>query len=166
MDCETTVFFGTDDEHNIDKWKKIVFECSFCLPFRESYEILITSNSSSNSNFTCDKVIRCNDFVIPRNPYNSSFTVETFPSIGPLGDFDTKVISNIQKIDVIDDNDQEVNMFLEFNRIISENDTNSKDYYKMISLLTQTVIDSCMTSMKLEGKIVPIDISSVRSFLK
>ena len=165
LECDATVFFSSDDEP-VDRRKKIVFDCSFLLPFRQTYEISIMSKTQSKL-FTCDKVIKCDDFVIPRNPSSSSFSIEAFPTggnVGPLGDFSTKVMSNIQNFNIESDHDQEVNMFLEFNRIFRDNDMKSKNYYKMIALLTQTVIDSCMLSMRLDGKSVAVDVSSVKSF--
>ena len=54
------------------------FDCSFLLPFRQSFEICSTGTAAGLG----DKVIRCDDFVIPRYPKQGHFDVESFSAAG------------------------------------------------------------------------------------
>jgi hypothetical protein len=56
------------------------FDCSFVLPFRQHFEVLSLGKSSSCG----DKIMRCDDFVIPRKPSEASFDLETLHPSGSL----------------------------------------------------------------------------------
>jgi hypothetical protein len=80
---------------------------------------------------------------------------------GSLVDYDTRVVSSNQKISINGENEQEINMFIYFSKMIYDNKTynctKEREYCQMLTLLTQSVTDSCMVSMKMEGKEVHID---------
>jgi len=176
LDCEATVLFSSTPyiagkspaDLPTEQFNDQVLQmhCSFLLPFRQSFEIC----SVGNGNGFGDKIFRCNDFVIPRNQHESSFEVETFHSSGALVDCDTRVISTVQSHHVQSQLSQESNMFITFSKLVQQkvfptsSSSSAERYWKVISLLTQLTVDSCMVSMENDGRITPIDTSVVNSF--
>lgn len=58
--------------------RELVFDNSFISAFRQRYELVCSSRTLSRG----DKVVTCDDFVIPRCQKSASFQVETFPNGG------------------------------------------------------------------------------------
>ena len=76
---DAVIFNGSSNRKPISRASvELVFDNSFVTSLRQRYEIVCTSRSPSIG----DKVITCDDFVIPRYPLSASFQVETFPSVG------------------------------------------------------------------------------------
>lgn len=85
LDCEAVISFSSTPYDSSLPLKDLPlpdfssqvlsFNCSFLIPFRQSFEICATSEFG-------DKIMRCDDFVIPRNPKQSHFEVESFSSSG------------------------------------------------------------------------------------
>ena len=73
LQCHCKVYFSAD------KLLVLSFDCSFLLPFRQTYEVLCNGIVSKG---IVDKIITCDDFVLPRSPYKASFTVESHPANG------------------------------------------------------------------------------------
>lgn len=88
-----------------------------------------------------------------------------------LADYDTRVVSTIDRLSIGNGREQEVNMFLNFSRVAmqmkgqQQSENFSDRYWRVIALLTQLTVDSCMISMKNGGRVTPIDTSMISSLL-
>jgi predicted dehydrogenase len=152
FDCTAKVSFGPES----DPWSQaLTFDCSFLYPLRQTYEIVLLAQLKN----TGDKIIRCEDFVIPRLPHSASLTVEAIPPSGGWGDLDTRGF-NTMETKTATRCVQEANMFNNFSDLISRLRKQGMTaevraeaaYWKKVSLLTQAITDAAMTSMKANGK--------------
>lgn len=89
-----------------------------------------------------------------------------------MAEFDTRVFSSVERIQINSAVEQEANMFDTFARQAKAMRSGGPDhifpperYWKIIALLTQLAVDSCMVSMKNDGKAIPIDTSMITSLL-
>lgn len=78
MDCTAVVTFRNSSSTYGDS--TLNFDCSFLLPFRQNFEVLAIGRNASCG----DKILRCDDFVIPRNPSQVGFDLETLHPAGSL----------------------------------------------------------------------------------
>ena len=75
-DVHGKVYFDSDGYH-----RELVFDSSFLKPFRQKFEIICVKKENELSGMG-DKIITCNDFVIPYYPNSASFEIETFHGTG------------------------------------------------------------------------------------
>ena len=144
LECEACVGFGSKE----NPWeKRLTFDCSFLIPFREKFEISIIGKNN-----TLDQVITCQDFVIPQFSHGATYTITSVPT-SALVDNATRVLSTTENIS-FPECVQEALMFDEMNRVILNNsdDVSLKYFWYEVSYATQAIIDACMTSMKQNGK--------------
>jgi len=80
MECEGVVTFRNPKSTTGNSNSTLHFDCSFVLPFRQNFEVLAIGRNSSCG----DKIMRCDDFVIPRNPSQVTFDMETLHPSGSL----------------------------------------------------------------------------------
>lgn len=172
LDCDAKVAFDTGEDNC---WLSGVmsFSCSFLRPFQQKFEILSTKGKMQSSG-VCDKILSCDDFVIPRcpPPAQCSMQLETFGSGGfPLDDYANRVMS--VKEEIVTERflsgpmncqqnswPQEARMFGEFSRLvlarrdrmymayIADQEEGEEKYWLLISMLTQAIIDACLESLK------------------
>ena len=138
LECECRIGFGPKN----DPWSQsLQFDCSFTMPFRQTFEISVTGGH-------VDEVITCNDFVIPRVEHKSMYNIEhVFPVC--LGNNDTLVMASQDPV-TFGVCRQEVQMF-ELMASVIQNGT-MKDFWPQIAWATQKLMDACMMSMKSDGR--------------
>eukprot|EP01035_Chromulina_nebulosa_P016982 gene16982-22479_t len=107
IDCEGIIWFTSLTAEK--KKKYLRFDCSFLLPFRQSYEISLSSDNPANG--LCDKIVRCFDFVISSSDVNASFEVEQHPN-RVIADNDTRIV--VARDVYSSSGCQEANMFTRF----------------------------------------------------
>lgn len=147
LECEGRIGFGDEK----DPWSKcLVFDCSFLCTFRQRAEILLTGNE-----FLLDRAITCDDFVIPRNEKNASYSVETFPKAA-LANNATLLMSSREDVHLSDALSQDTNMFDNMAAEILDSDMN--DFWPKIAYTTQLLVDKCLESMKSNGSEVFVSI--------
>jgi predicted dehydrogenase len=179
LDCDAKVSFNNGGDNC---WSSGVlsFTCSFLRPFQQRFDILAAKGTMKTSS-VCDKILSCDDFVIPRSPppASSSMHLETFPSGGfPLDDYASRVMSFKEEIVTqhflngsmfCHQNSwpQDARMFSEFSRMVlsrrdrmymayvAEEEEGEEKYWLLITLLTQCVIDACLDSIKSGEEVVP-----------
>lgn len=166
--------------------KALIFESSFLLPFRQTFEICGSMVAQSAGSRVADKVLTCDDFVLPRRaaPAPSYFTMESSPSSGPLDDYDSRCLPIKEQIPNPtfplpndEPRDQEARLFFECARLaqMSSNPNPSDNtkqalknqliYWQDMALLTQGIVDACFKSMQSNQGVggLPVDIDT--SFL-
>lgn len=156
LECEGTIKFGEDEFQH--------FNCSFLLPFRQNFEVCIVGNRLENQG---DRVITCDDYVLPYVTTEASFDIMIFP---PPEKHPHIRKGEIEHIFLPECKEHEINMIEQFARIAAsldkrkaeisseqtinaEPDTLQKEceYWQKISLATQVIMDACMNSMKQGG---------------
>jgi hypothetical protein len=148
LSCDARVSF--DDEFK----RVLVFDSSFVSGFRQRYEIVVLGAGSIG-----DKMLTCDDFVIPRRPTSAEFQIESIASCGPtLADAHTRVLS-LQETVSTADCVQEAEMFNEFARVAARREGGNVDAdakWRTASLVTQAVCDACMASLRANGAVVEV----------
>lgn len=149
LNCNACVVFSYGD-----KDIELTFSNSFIMPFRQSYELYLSSESFA------DKVITCDDFVIPRIPSSATFTVEASSGF-PFADNACRVVSGVEtvKVDTPSSDMQEVRMVQEFAEMIINRDDKLQEYFKDISVLNQYIVDLCYQSIKSGGQSIYVECS-------
>jgi len=151
----------------MDEAERVVmrFFCSFEQPFQESFEIYtayptpyMVSNGFPTSrppleggDVPSDKVFRCNDFVIPDDPSEVSFEVETHGSF-PFVDRVTRTMRRTETVRVAN-NSQERQMWEKFADIVLSNELEPR--WKLYSLVTTAILDAAMIAIR-EGREVKL----------
>ena len=170
LDCSAVVTFGPaglnpdSNSSPIDNMcSKLHFDCSFVMPFRQTFEVLITGSGPDQS----DRVISCDDFVIPRRPGEACFEVEAAHPAGALADTASRVFSCVERHRVQPALPQEADMAVAFSEVVlglraGGQALQQVEYFQQVALLTQAVVDACYTSLRDAGAAVPVD----TSFLK
>jgi hypothetical protein len=98
--------------HQGDLWdRSLEFDCSFLMPFRQSFEIV----TLGDGRLIGDKIVRCQDFVIPTLPSSASFQVESHPASSPLGDLACRVFSAVEDIETLHCNQASDDQLVYFN---------------------------------------------------
>ena len=137
LECECRIGFGPKE----DPWSKSLhFDCSFTMPFRQTFEICVTGTG-------VDEIITCNDFVIPRVEHETMYNIEHV-SPACLGNYDTLVMATQDPVK-FGPCKQEVNMFESMATAIQK--TEIKEFWPQIAWATQRLMDACMLSMKSGG---------------
>ena len=77
-DVTGKVYFDSDGCH-----RELSFDCSFLKAFRQKFEIICMNRESYLSDLG-DKIITCDDFVIPYHPNSAALQIESFHSQGGL----------------------------------------------------------------------------------
>jgi predicted dehydrogenase len=155
FDCSGRVTFGRHIEGNIQREKCLVFESSFLLPLRQNYEIV--SLASQTDGNICDRIYRCEDFVIPANPNEASFSLLHQPPVGSLSNRDTLQIGSRVEVRTDGAIEQEVSMMTEFARIVLEGDFENARIWSRLSMATQLITDAAMISIMSNGEKVEVN---------
>jgi hypothetical protein len=164
LDCEGRVSFGFHHKRVGDQVLRLervlVFDSSFLLPLRQTFEISSVARSYFDADLTrgvSDKIFRCRDFVIPNKPSSASFSMQSMGD-GSLTDRATRYHSCEEEVAVAGPIliDQEVAMFTEFARIVIEKDRRGK-VWAALSMATQLICDACMQSLRSDGESVAVD---------
>jgi len=101
------------------------FNCSFIQSFQQTYNISIQSKRLGGDG--CDKIITCNDFVIPRSMMHTSYNIESHNANGPFADIGARVMSMSETIEVAECT-QEIEMLSYLaNLRHAENNSNDDD---------------------------------------
>lgn len=135
LDAQVEIYF--------DAAKEVVcsFQCSFIHPFRQTAEVVGER-----------KVLRLDDFVLPRSPDEAAFEIESFPGNGhgALEDNDMRVLT-VKETVVVRDCQQEVQMWQALGRIVlaqrerKEKDPSWQDWSR-VAAMTQLIMDAAMKS--------------------
>eukprot|EP00607_Mallomonas_marina_P007835 CAMPEP_0182418032 /NCGR_PEP_ID=MMETSP1167-20130531/2486_1 /TAXON_ID=2988 /ORGANISM="Mallomonas Sp, Strain CCMP3275" /LENGTH=529 /DNA_ID=CAMNT_0024591985 /DNA_START=62 /DNA_END=1651 /DNA_ORIENTATION=- len=136
MDCEGRIYFSDNNHDSV-----CYFYCSFLSPWRNAAEISVKGPP--------DKVLRCNDFVLPVLVESAVWTIETqhkSPVPPVLPPTHTSLTSPPCR--------QEADMFDTFSSLVMRNTTDL--YWPQISTDTQLIVDACMESMHMKGIEVPV----------
>jgi hypothetical protein len=128
------------------------FDSSFRSAFRQSFEIVCLGERGC-----CDKVFRCEDFVIPRSTTSASFTVESIPSGFPGVDHATRIVTSIDLVEVRDCR-QEARMFDCLARLCGERACRDEEQVWLSwTVATQKVCSALLASIKANGEPVSLD---------
>eukprot|EP00927_Polykrikos_kofoidii_P036353 TRINITY_DN30698_c0_g1_i1.p1 TRINITY_DN30698_c0_g1~~TRINITY_DN30698_c0_g1_i1.p1 ORF type:complete len:370 (-),score=51.51 TRINITY_DN30698_c0_g1_i1:84-1193(-) len=132
LEMDVTVFFdvATQPGETPTPRRLLSFHCSFLAPFRQWFEAVSRES----------KIVRCDDFVIPRREDECYFELE---DVDGLKDFDTLVAGAKASISTSDCT-QEVMMFEKMAGLVSAGRTERE--YEDIAILVHRVMDAAMAS--------------------
>lgn len=141
LDMDVEVFFDAKAAPgSFEPRRLLTFHCSFLTPFRQWFEAV-----SRHS-----KIIRCDDFVIPRREQQCQFEMEE--SVG-LADFDCLIVAEKSSISTIGCT-QEVKLMERMADIVTSGQ--STTFFEEGALLTHRIMDAAMESARRGGEEVPL----------
>jgi predicted dehydrogenase len=123
------------------------FDSSFRSAFRQSFEIVCLGERGC-----CDKVFRCEDFVIPRSSVGASFSVESIPSGFPGVDHATQIVTSTDLVEVRGCR-QEVRMFDTLARLCDGKRVYRAEEQEWLgyTVATQKVCSALLSSIRANG---------------
>mmetsp|Transcript_20245 Transcript_20245/g.80848 ORF Transcript_20245/g.80848 Transcript_20245/m.80848 type:complete len:378 (-) Transcript_20245:1511-2644(-) len=155
FDMDVDVHFAEEEEDQTTTTttttpsRLLTFHCSFKHHFRQWVEAY-----SRDTRTNAARVVRCDDFVIPRREELCEFSIEEIPALNQTLEYDTIVASSKATVPFYGVS-QEVAMFTHFAEVLVDDPARCAPYHDAV-LLAQRVMDAAMASARNGGARTPL----------
>ena len=142
-DLSATLFYDDDNDCTF------LFDCSFLQGFRQSACVSIRPVQHGGA----DKIITCDDFVIPRSMLSSNYTVESSDASAPFADEGGRVLSAVEKVS-FGECVQEQQMLLYLASLRTQG-TGAPRHQEVLAGMrkTQVIMDAVLAAARVSGPI-------------